>query len=346
MRAQDRYGNKPAETLSRERSDHKTNKQEIAPCEPSHCHPPLVTLSAKKVFIWLPPRCLNRRQRSSPDLNCAPVSGVHSEKCRCGRPRKIIEQTIITCVPTLPLRRRAATGFVLFSFSAVGVLKRRGDLRGDCCVFWQRASWQYRPSALGKNLQTRPSWCLSVHTKNSSRPPHLVLPALTGNKRHLRTSTRLGASAPRRWKKQKKKKKKDPRPKHPALVTPRSSFVSSSSHCSSDGEMFLCRWQTERLRVSPGYFDRSGKKEELLENVELWEKHSAERERERERITEAFCKYWNHTYYDYKYRGPYVRTKASVSSFVFWVLVRQLGVCISCSYQIKRKLVTNYFDDL
>ena len=285
MRAQDRYGNKPAETLSRERSDHKTNKQEIAPCEPSHCHPPLVTLSAKKVFIWLPPRCLNRRQRSSPDLNCAPVSGVHSEKCRCGRPRKIIEQTIITCVPTLPLRRRAATGFVLFSFSAVGVLKRRGDLRGDCCVFWQRASWQYRPSALGKNLQTRPSWCLSVHTKNSSRPPHLVLPALTGNKRHLRTSTRLGASAPRRWKNQKKKKKKipDPNTRRSSLLGaplfPARPIVPPTGKCfCADDKLnvFVCH------RV---ILTGAGKKKSCWKMLSS-EKNTQQRERERERERE------------------------------------------------------------
>lgn len=58
------------------------------------------------------------------------------------------------------------------------------------CVFWQRASWQSRPSALGKNplpVSFRPE-----KQRQGSRPFTPRSPSLTGNERHLRTSTRLG----------------------------------------------------------------------------------------------------------------------------------------------------------
>lgn len=104
--------------------------------------------------------------------------------------------------------------------------------------------------------------------RHSSRPPHLVLPALTGNQRHLRASTRLQASAPRRWKNE---KKKIPDPNTQRGETRRSSELL----CFQLVPLFLRRgnvfvqmtnWTSS---LSPGYFDRSGKKEELLENVEL-----------------------------------------------------------------------------
>lgn len=106
--------------------------------------------------------------------------------------------------------------------------------------------------------------------RHSSRPPHLVLPALTGNQRHLRASTRLQASAPRRWK---NKKKRSP-------TQTRSGERPGARHSSEllcfqlvplflrRGNVFvqMTNWTSS---LSPGYFDRSGKKEELLENVEL-----------------------------------------------------------------------------
>lgn len=185
------------------------------------------------------------------------------------------------CVPTLPLRRRAASAFVLFSFSAVGVLKRRGDLRADWCVFWQRASWQNRPSALGKNLlrprTTRPSWCLSVHTKNRKTQFPSAAPRPTGADRKpappqgVNTSPGLSASSVEKW-----KKKRSP-------TQTRSGERPGARHSSEllcfqlvplflrRGNVFvqMTNWTSS---LSPGYFDRSGKKEELLENVELWEK--------------------------------------------------------------------------
>lgn len=185
------------------------------------------------------------------------------------------------CVPTLPLRRRAASGFVLFSFSAVGVLKRRGDLRADWCVFWQRASWQNRPSALGKNLHrprtTRPSWCLfRPHEKQKDTVPVRRTSSYRRWQETSATSGRQHVSGPQRLVGGKIKKKRSP-------TQTRSGERPGARHSSEllcfqlvplflrRGNVFvqMTNWTSS---LSPGYFDRSGKKEELLENVELWEK--------------------------------------------------------------------------
>lgn len=251
------------------------------------------------------------------------------------------------CVPTLPLRRRAASGFVLFSFSAVGVLKRRGDLRVDWCVFWQRASWQNRPSALGKNLRcrctTRPSWCLSVHTKNRKTQFPSAAPRATGADRKpappqgVNTSPGLSASSV-----EKQKKKRSP-------TQTRSGERPGARHSSEllcfqlvplflrRGNVFvqMTNWTSS---LSPSYFDRSGKKRRAA--GKCWALRKTER-----RIAVAICKYWNPTY-DSKYRGPYVRTEASASSVLFWVLVgsassRFLSAATFCRlifYHITRNL--------
>lgn len=128
----------------------------------------------------------------------------------------------------------------------------------DLCVFWQRGSWQYRPSALGKNLHhpcrharhPRPLLVSFRPEKQKAEFPSAAprSPALTGNKRHLRTSTRLWASAPRRWKRSRTQTCSG----DPAGPSRRSSLLRAL--CFRLVPLFLrwgnvfVRWQTVRLR--------------------------------------------------------------------------------------------------
>lgn len=227
------------------------------------------------------------------------------------------------CVPTLPLRRRAASGFVLFSFSAVGVLKRRGDLRADWCVFWQRASWQNRPSALGKNLlrprTTRPSWCLfRPHEKQKDTVPVRRTSSYRRWQETSATSGRQHVSRPQRLVGGKMKKKKIPDPNTQRGETRRSSLLGAPLFPARPivpptGKCFCADDKLDVFSVTRLFWQEREKRGAA---GKCWALRKTER-----RIAVAICRYWTHTYYDSKYRGPYVRTEASLSSVLFWVSV-------------------------
>lgn len=146
------------------------------------------------------------------------------------------------CVPTLPIRGRAATGLCAAQLpsNAAGMLKRCKDLwrirvysgseRLDSAV---PPPWERIPAS-ARRQQPLP---VSFHPEKQRPSSRLFAPrspSLTGDERHLRTSTRLG---PRR----RICGKRLPNPSRPppeVLVTPRSALFFSSSHCSSDKKMF------------------------------------------------------------------------------------------------------------
>lgn len=119
------------------------------------------------------------------------------------------------CVPTLPVRRGSYRLLCCLTFlqykiyhcRSVEILQRS---MLEVCVFWQRVSWQYRPSALVKKTCNVPanmgdihslSWCLSVQ-KNKGRVPVWGTSLTVADRKQtpLQDINTSRASAPCRWK--------------------------------------------------------------------------------------------------------------------------------------------------
>lgn len=182
------------------------------------------------------------------------------------------------CVPTLPVTDKSSYRLLcclaslyskIYHCRSVEMLQRS---MLDSCVFWQRGSWQYRTSTLGKNLW-RPLQTCERHSQPllvSFRPEKQKKLVHRRWRETNATSGRQHVSRPQRLV---GGKDLEPRTCDPSRCSSLLGALCFSPHpiVPPTGGMFLLDDKRYVFAVSGLFWQDGLSRKELVENVEFWE---------------------------------------------------------------------------